>query len=324
MCAKQIVIDGAYAPLFDGFVVYKRGLGYGYSGEVMFLIRQFSRFLSGFPGCPEVLKKEMLDAFCELREGESAWTRKARVWISRQFALYLKSQGFNCYVPPVRRERAPADFIPYIITENEMARIIERADNQPFLRQSPKTNPIYSMLIRMLWCCGLRLSEALSLKVGDVDLDNALITVKKAKYNQTRLVPMSDSLTAYARQYWNGMGFMREAPTAYFYPNRQGGQYNRSPVGVHIKKLMLEANVTRDGIKPPRVHDVRHSFALEALKKMEADGMDIYCSLPLLAVYLGHSDIKSTEYYLRLTGAGFDGISDAMAECYANVFPEVD
>ena len=63
---------------------------------------------------------------------------------------------------------------------------------------------------------------------------------------------------------------------------------------------------------------------MRALKKMEDSGIDIYCSLPLLAVYMGHSDIKSTEYYLRLTGNAFSEITGAMQECYDGIFPEVN
>jgi integrase len=321
---KPIVIDGAYAPLFDEFVAYKRGIGYGYTKSTIQLIRLFSRFLSRFPECPEVLTRETVDAFCAPRPGESMSTRNKRVVISRQFALFVRLTGIDCYVPPERHEKVTSDFVPYIISESEMARVIARADEMPPLPCSAKTGIVCSMLLRILWCCGLRISEALSLTLGDVDLGDAVLTIRKAKYNQTRFVPISASLAAYVRGYWRDMGFSNENPGAFFFPNKAGAQYSRGAAAVRIKKIMLEAGVTRDGTTTPRVHDVRHSFAIGAFKKMESEGMDAYSSLPLLATYMGHSDIKSTEYYLRLTGNDLERVVETMAGCYEGVFPEVD
>ena len=324
MCAKQIIIDGAHASLFDDFIDYKRGLGYGYTKQTLEEIRQFSRFISQFPLDERVLTEKIVDAYREPRPGESTITRNKRASLTRQFALFLESCGIACYVPPERREKEERGFVPRIVTEEEMARVLQYADSRPFLTRSPKTNMVYSMLLRMLWCCGLRIGEALSLTMGDVDLDEGLLTIRKAKHNQSRIVPMSDSLTEYAHGYVRDMGLFRENPESPFYPNRSGRKYNRMPVSQRVKAMMLEAGVSDGGSGTLRTHSLRHSYAVRVLKKMQEEGMDVYCSLPLLAAYLGHSDIKSTEYYLRLIGDEHTAIIDAMAECDASIFPEVN
>jgi len=265
----------------------------------------------------------MVREFVKPKPGESTITRNKRASLTRQFALFLQSQGIDCYVPPEQREKEERDFIPRIITEDEMIRILECADSQPFLAQLPRTNMVYSMLLRMLWCCGLRISEALSLTMEDVNLDDGILTIRKAKYNHTRLVPMSCSLTEYAHGYVQRMGLVREVPEALFYPNKYGKQYNRMPVSQHIRKIMREAGVADDGKGVLRTHSLRHSYAVRALKMMQENGVDVYCSLPILASYLGHSDIKSTEYYLRLIGEEHAAITEAMAECNNSIFPEV-
>lgn len=177
------------------------------------------------------------------------------------------------------------------------------------------------MLVRLLWCCGLRIGEALSLRVCDVDLADAVITVRKAKHNRTRLVPMSPSLTAYAHHYTVAVGLVLEDPGAWFFPSPRGGGYNPGSATAHIQRLMLQADVTTATGRPPRTHDLRHSYAVACLAKMQTDGVDVYAALPLLATYMGHADIVSAEYYLRLDPSAWDSIEQAMAETYAGVFP---
>jgi len=179
------------------------------------------------------------------------------------------------------------------------------------------------MLLRLLWCCGLRLSEALHLRLEDVDIDIGVLTVRGAKYNQTRLIPVSATLYDYIRTYWDYMCFSQKEPDAFFLPNHRGESYTRGAFTDQIQRIMLRAGVTKDGIKPPRVHDIRHSFAVRSLKKMVDENVDIYCALPMLSIFLGHSDIQSTEYYLRLTGHTFPDIAALMESAYEGVFPEV-
>ena len=96
------------------------------------------------------------------------------------------------------------------------------------------------MLVRLLWCCGLRIGEALSLLVGDVDLVDAVITVHKAKHNRTRLVPMSPSLTAQPAATQPLPGLVPEDPAAWFFPSPRGGAYHPGSATAHIQTLMLE------------------------------------------------------------------------------------
>ncbi len=84
---------------------------------------------------------------------------------------------------------------------------------------------------------------------------------------------------------------------------------------------MLQAGVTTSSGRAPRTHDLRHSYAVACLAKMHADGVDVYAALPLLATYMGHADIVSAEYYLRLDPSAWTGIEQAMADTYAGLFP---
>jgi integrase len=324
MALKPIVIDGAHAALLNEFVAYKRNLGYGYPHQTMELIRRFSRFLSKFPLEDDILTKELIDVYCEPIEGEAMSTRSKRLSLSRQFALFLRTTGIQCYVPPEQQQQKKStDFVPYIISEIQMADIIKCADRQPFFPHTCTTKAVYSMLLRLLWCCGLRLSEALHLRLDDVDIDSGVITVRRAKYDQIRLIPISNTLHDYINRYWDEMRFPLKEADDFFFPTHRDTVYDRATAGRHIKKIMFWAGVTKDGIRPPRVHDIRHSYAVRALKKMNDENIDIYCALPMLSIFMGHSDIKSTEYYLRLTGHVFSDIAASMDSTYTDVFPEV-
>lgn len=320
----EITADGAFPELFNEYVDYKRSLGYVYPDSRLYLVRRLSRFLVGRAADERVLTREAAEAFARLRDGESSGSAAGRRGIARQFALFLQWKGIDAWVLPERvKPGQPSSFVPRIITAEEMARIIACADARPTSRCGPQTQPVYAMLVRLLWCCGLRIGEALSLRIGEVDLAEAVITVRKAKHNRTRLVPMSASLAAHARRYTVAVGLVPEDHAAWFFPSPRGGSYNPGSATAHIQGLMLQAGVTTASGRAPRAHDLRHSYAVAALAKMQADGVDVHAALPVLATYLGHADIVSTEYYLRLAPSAWTDIEQAMADTYADLYPHV-
>jgi integrase len=319
----DIVINGAYVDLFNEFIAYKRALGYSYAQSIQYRICTFSRYLASKPLVPEIVTREYFEEFCARREGERPENQNLRINYTRQFCLFINKKGFDCFVPPDYLCRHDDSFIPRIITEEEMARVIAVADNKQYPR-GPKNNKlIYPMLLRMLWCCGMRVGEALSLTLDDVDIVAGILTVRKAKNKSTRLLPMSATCGEYARGYWDDMGFNGGDSSSYFYPSPRGGRFSLNAVHERITSMMTEAGVTIDGSKPPRVHDIRHSFAVGVLSKMINEGIDCYCDFPLLSTYMGHADFSATEYYLRLTEHEFIAIEEAMAPAYLDVYPEV-
>lgn len=319
----EITPDGAFPELFSEYLAYKRNLGYVYPDSRLYLVRRLSRFLAGWPVDERVLVQDAAEAFARPRPTESFGSAAGRRGIARQFALFLRWKGIDAWVLPERSQpRRPSSFAPRIITAEEMTRVIACADARPAAQcRTHTTQPIYAMLVRLLWCCGLRIGEALSLQVGDVDLAEALITVRKAKHNRTRLVPMSPSLTAHARRYTAAVGLVLEDSQAWFFQSPRGGAYHPGSATAHLQQLMLQAGVTTASGRAPRAHDLRHSYAVACLAKLQDDGVDVRAALPLLATYMGHADIVSAEYYLRLDPSAWAGVEQAMTATYAGVFP---
>lgn len=316
-------IEGRCAELVESFVAYKRSIGYGYPESTMHLVAMMARFLDAHPD-DRVITEEIADAFARSgRPDEAASTQNKRVSMIRQFALYLQRTGHDCFVPDMFRNRARAKspFAPRIITEAEMAAVIDVADNAGIRWRRPEDALAYQLLLRLLWCCGMRLSEALTLRVEDLDLHAATVTVRRAKHNRTRLLPLSADLAAFVGGYVDAMGMCDGAQ--WLFPNTKGGHRDRGVAATQVQRMMLMAGVSRPDGTAPRVHDIRHSYAVAALAKMDAEGVEARCALPLLCAYMGHSDIVSTELYLRLTEERHLEVHGKMAGLSEDVFGEV-
>ena len=313
----------SYAELVDSFIACKRSAGYSYDGPSAWMARRMADFLDGHRH-DGLLQRCAAEAFITSGSpDEAAETHNKRVSAVRQFALYLRMLGHDCFVPEPEeyRQRGGTGFSPRILSAAEMAAVIERADNAPLVWARPEDALEYRLILRLLWCCGLRLGEALSLRVSDVDLDIGAVTVRRAKYNRTRLLPLSDELVRYLEAYLASMGERDGA--AFLFPDKDGNRRNRNVVSRRIQQIMLGAGVARPDDTAPRVHDIRHSYALAALAKMDAAGVGARSALPLLCAYMGHSDIVSTEYYLRLTEERHSEIHEKMADVYSLVYSGV-
>lgn len=319
---KQFVFNGPYKDFCYLYVEYKRSMGYKFGESALYNLRYMSDFFKRYSMSEPILTKEMAEDYTARRGNEAVKTQHMRMSLIRQFAMFMNNIGYGFYVHPRELIHISKTFTPYIFTRDEINRILKVVDNLTPTSVSIHYHLIYPMLFRMLYCCGLRINEALSLRNSDVDLENGILTVTKAKLNTSRLVPMTKSLTDYCKIYVNQMELDMNG-AGYYYPSTDQGKYNRKPVYVKFKQFMKDANIFTEGSVGPRVHDVRHTFSVHSLEKMVADGQDIYCALPILSTYLGHRGIESTEGYLRLTSEAYSGIITSLTDLYKNVFPEV-
>ena len=270
-----------------------------------------------------ILTKEMVEAYVALRGSESVKTQHMRMSIIRQFALFMNRIGFSFYVYPESNfVQVKSDFIPFIFTHNEIDSLIRILDEIPTSPRYPTYHLVYPMLFRMLLGCGLRINEALGLKMTNIDMEHGIIILDATKNNTQRLLPMSQSLHKYCKLYIQRMGFS-SSYDGYYYPTRSGGEYTSTPIYCQFRKFMRKAGIFRADGSTPRVHDVRHTFSVYSLEKMVAEGRDIYCALPILSTYLGHRGIESTEKYLRMTVEAYDSVTGTMGKFYQDVFPGV-
>jgi integrase/recombinase XerD len=318
--------DGTFKQLFLDFIRYQQSLGYKYGRSSIYTLRAINRAINQMNLIQEqpCLSKEIIESLVVKRPHETCGTQHYRIGLLRQFSLYMNRVGFDAYWFPKRfLPKNRSDFRPYIFSDNEISAIIRTADCLKPMKQYPKYHFIYPALIRLLYGCGLRISEACYLKTQQVDLDQGIIYIDKSKNDTSRYIPMSWSLTDYLRHY------VREARIdlnveGYFFQAPDGGHYDLKTLYEGIKNIYHKAQIEAlPNGKLPRVHDIRHTFSVHAIRMMKNKGRDVYTSTPLLSAYLGHTNMIDTEKYIHLTAFEFGNFIADSRHLLNGVIPEV-
>jgi len=306
--------------LMDSFITQKRAVGYKYD-SMEGSLRRFIRFAESRGLASPCLSQELISDYCMRHPTETPKTHANRCSDLRQFASFLNLNGFGAFVPAAPR-KILSDFTPYIFTHDEMSRIFSAVDSIKFNARY-NCAEVYPVLFRVLYGCGLRVSEALDLRLRDVDLKSGVLIIRNSKFNKSRLVAMSSSLVEACSQLSDAI-HMLSGSDDYFFKNRDGSRRNKGTVSKQFRELLWASGIHYRGKgHGPRLHDVRHSFCCHALKKMSDCGIDMYCSLPVLSTFIGHSSITATEQYLRLTEEFYPDIAQKTHASFPSVYPEV-
>jgi integrase len=264
-----------------------------------------------------------VEKLSERRSEETPATQFKRVSLLRHFAQFLNDMGIDAYITPSNYSVKLVDgFAPYIFSYEQVKSIFSAADSLPPKKISPYYHFVWPAFIRVLYGCGLRLSEALSLRTIDVNLINGIIYVDKSKKGTSRYVPMSATLTEYCIKYAHAVYLEKQL---YFFTAPDGGRYSATTAYSTIKGIYERALIPRlsNGLLP-RIHDLRHSFCCHALEQMQAKNLDLYYALPILSTYVGHQGIRDTERYLRLPAFRYSSFVDTELNSLKGIIPEVN
>lgn len=222
-----------------------------------------------------------------------------RLRLIHHFARFVHGRDPTTQVPPVDllpycQRRKP----PHIYSEDEMTWIIEAAQNLP--SHNGLRGLTYSTLFTLLWVSGLRISEALALNKSDVDQVNNLLTIHNTKYDKSRLVPIHTSTTQALQRYGRRRDqvFTRPKVPAFFL-TVFGTRPTVAVADITFKHLCCQVGIrSRSQKKGPRIHDIRHTFAVKTLIDLYRNNHDIDQGVHALAVYMGHVGPSSTFWYL--------------------------
>lgn len=234
-----------------------------------------------------------------------AGTKNTRLSLIRVFCRYLVRQGLmkNNSAMAIHRLR-PMPAPPHIFTLKELGTLLKAADEwkeRPTIHYF--TGWTMNMLIRLLYGCGLRISEALNLKLKDIDFDENTLALWKTKFHKERLIPFSLSLRKHLQRYLEERlkryPHLRGPHTHVFC--HKGGGYKYISLEVHLQQLLKKTALKK--LRGPRFHHFRHSFAVHRLYKWYQEGCDILNKLPLLSTYMGHVSVEDTQVYLTVTRA---------------------
>lgn len=311
---------GPFKMYIQDFVEVKQALGYKYLAEASNL-KRFDRFLIKKYNSACALTKEIVMDWCTKQSYEKQESICTRASLIRQFAIYLDNLGINAYVIPKNYFKSGEKYIPYIYTDVELQTIFQESDKCHYCSQHPYRHLIMPILFRMIYSCGLRVSEARLLKVQEVDLINGILTINHSKKDNNRLVPMTDELTEKCRVYAKQVHCSLDANRCFF-PMADGKHLTAGNVYKNFRKFLWKAGISHGGRgSGPRIHDFRHSFAVHCLKKWSMEGKDLMIYLPILRVYLGHYSFEETAYYLKLTADVFPEITLKLERVYSDLIP---
>lgn len=321
MSKQTIVFQSILGSIIDGYIEEKRSVGYKYK-KGSSLLKQFDTLAANKNLLEKKLPKELVLLWTEKRPNETVSTRNGRISIIRGLATYMVRLGYEAYIFPVAIISIDRySYVPYIFSEIELKNIFTICDSYPFSGLSPNRHLTLPLLFRVLYGCGLRISEALNLKLKDVDLNQGTLFIRDTKFGKERKVPMAGTLTERCRLYVEKIHQIESTDT-FLFPSPYGGRYKEGTIYKLFREILWKAGISHSG-KGPRLHDFRHSFAVHCLKKWVLNEEDITNLLPYLSAFLGHVDLRGTKHYLRLTADLYPKIIESVEHNFSTLIPEV-
>lgn len=222
-----------------------------------------------------------------------------RMTIARGFARHMAGLDPRTEIPPFglvasRRRRHE----PFIFSPADIDTLLTGA-------QSLRTrfaSATHHTLIGLLAATGMRVGEAIRLDRGDVDETDAVLTIRESKFGKSRLVPVQPSVLAALRHYARLRDEVhREPTTVSFFVSTRGNRMVYPTIHEVFRNLCDSAGIGTGAACPPRIHDLRHTFAVRTLLGWYRAGEDVDARLPVLSTYLGHRDPRWTYWYLSAT-----------------------
>ena len=305
------------------FIEMKRALGFKYQTGAI-ILNQIDTLAAERMEMSLGITKEFADSWGKKRIYESDSYQYSRICFLAQFSSYLRDLEIQSYIPKLP-PFPPSTFIPYIYSQKEIGALFKASDE---LRLScvQLDSCIFCMpaLIRLLYCTGLRLGEALAMQMEDVNLDESYLHVRDSKNGKQRIIPISDSLASVCKEYvmYRNQLPLGKRKSGYFFIKLDGSKCGTT-VWVWFRKCLNKAAIPYIGRwQGPRIHDLRHTFAVTSLANMAESGIDLYASLPILSNYLGHQSLKATDHYVRLTANMYPQLIKDLDMICLDVFPK--
>lgn len=221
------------------------------------------------------------------------------------FYRYAISRGFvTCSPLPSNEPRPPASAPPHIYSRDELRRLLDATDNSQGPAAYLEAETLRTLLL-LLYGTGLRVGEARRLTLADVDLQEALLSIRATKFFKSRLVPIGPQLVDVLKTYAAARAErpLPQGRNSCFLSNRNGAPLATTTVNTAFLRLRCAAGIcgSGGGRQSPRLHDLRHSFAVHRLTAWYQQGADVQLLLPVLSTYLGHTDLAGTQVYLSMT-----------------------
>jgi site-specific recombinase XerD len=305
---KSPCFRSCLAPRLEQFVALRQASGYDYRGQAKEL-QYFDTFLFRNDIRVERLTRELTEQYERTLGHLHPATRENRLRVLIRFARHLAAadpESFVPWAPP--SDRATRARLPFIYALEHVRALMQAAGQlPPAASLRPDT---YRALIGLLYSTGLRISEALALDLGDLDDGAKLLHVRHGKFGKERWAPLSDSAYAALRGFLDRR--LATGPPAGAQPdtplfiNLRARRLDYSTVLHTFQRLLADRGLRPAKGPRPRIHDMRHTFAVHSLLRWYRQGRDLNACLPALSTYMGHVGVAATQVYLHATAELLD------------------
>ena len=298
-------LQSALAQPIADFLHYKQALNKKYQTETLAL-RLFDRYLfeQSITGW-QAVTSSVIDAFMASRSRHRPRSYNHLLGVLRRFFDWAILQRWINQNPVVERsKRETGKRLPYLFDLTMAQRLLAVASHLPDTPKGPQRALVYETVFALLYGLGLRVGEVARLTVGDVDFTRNVLCIRETKFSKNRWVPFGPNMANRLGRYCDLRYGETAASQTPLFSFTQGRHIHPCTISQTFHKLLPQLELRLpSGVAPPRVHDLRHSFAVGTLLRWYREGIDPNRLLIHLATFLGHVDPNSTAVYLTITDA---------------------
>lgn len=287
----------------ESFVAHKRALRRRYDNEEKALRILDAFLLKRSVASVDAITPELLQQFLASRPRNRPRSYNELLGVIRRLFAWLVAQN-HLERSPLRagKRRVTAQRIPFLFNAAEARRLLDLAGRLPDNQRAPLRGPTYRAIFALLYGLGLRVGEVSRLQRQDVDLERDCLRIRRTKFGKDRLVPFGPRMAGLLRGYLNLRGNAVRAPQGPLFSFTNRGHVHPGTISQTFHHLVPRLGLTVPaGTAPPRVHDLRHAFAVGTLLRWYREGVDPAARLFHLATFLGHVNPSSTAVYLTIT-----------------------
>jgi integrase/recombinase XerD len=300
----------------------KRALGFSYEAEAGSL-RRIDTFLCRNALSEKYITKELCDLWCKKRTYETVTNQASRISTMRVFCRYLNDIGIPAYIPPKGITKKRTRYDAHIYTDEELQNFFDAVDKGRSVPDScPYRSDVMPVFFRILYTSGMRVSELRLARIRDVNLEKGYIHVLEAKNHKERLIPIHPLLILRCRELKEKI-HATSPDDEYFFMILPGKPMTLGNVYKNFRRYLEQAGISHTG-KGPRIHDFRHTYCVNLLRKWADEGKDLMAYLPYMRTMLGHESFEETAYYLKLTAERFPYIKERMKESFPDLIKETE
>lgn len=309
-----------FAAEMHSLIELKRSLGFKYENEEGAL-RRLDKYFVSRNLTEKVIDEETVELWCQKRSWETENNRNSRVSQLRVLTAYLAARGFDVVVPEKGLFSHGPKYVPHIYTDEELKAFFRAVDQcQSVPGECPYRAEVLPLFFRILYTSGLRVTELRLVRIRDISFEECFITIENAKNNKKRRVPVHPFLMEKCLQMKRSI-HSQSSEDAYFFIIRDGEPMTIGNVYKNFRRFLEKAGISHTG-KGPRVHDFRHTYAVNLLRKWVDEGKDVMAYLPYMRTVLGHETFEETAYYLTLTAERYPYIRDQMKKSFPDLIRE--